>query len=85
MASYNRMKRADREREIADRKAEIAAIDQGTWPRDIDDDFRWGANRYFHDNAEKAAYARKLCMDDVTYLEGIPGRIALGYLQNWEA
>jgi len=85
MVSYNYMKRADRERAIADRKAEIAAVDAGQWPRDLDDEMRWGVNKHFHDRAEKAAYARKLCADEVAYLEGIPARIEAGFLQNWEA
>ena len=85
MASYNLMKRADRDRMLADRKAEIAAIDAGLWPRTIDDDMRWGWARTFHDKAEKAAYARFMCLGDVAYLERIPARIASGELSHWEA
>jgi len=79
MVCYNRIKKADREREIADRKAEIAAIDAGQWPRDIDDEFRWVANRGFAD-----AYARNLCVAEVAYLEAIPARVASGELTGWE-
>ena len=85
MAAYNLMKRMDRERMLADREAEIAAIDAGMWPRNIDDEYRWGAGVTFRDMAEKAAYARKLCVADVQYLNQIPARIAGGYLTNWEA
>ena len=81
---YNRTKSASRQQELADRKDEIAAIDNGTWPRDMDDEYRWGALRSFHDMAEKAAYARSLCTLDVEYLEGIPARIATGELLGWE-
>lgn len=85
MACYNRTKAADRQREITDRKAEITAIDAGTWPRDLDDDMRWGATKTFHDAAEKAAYARALCVDEVAYLQGIPARVQAGELPGWEA
>lgn len=85
MASYNRMKVADRKREIDDRKAEIAAIDAGTWPRDLDDDMRWGICHHFRDAAEHAAYARRMCLDVVDYLEAIPARIKAGELPGWEA
>jgi hypothetical protein len=85
MSSYNYMKRADRERALSERKSEIDAIDAGTWPRDINDDMRWGVLLTFHDRAEKAGYARKCCENEVNYLEGIPARIKAGFLQNWEA
>ncbi len=78
MASYNLMKKTDRDHMLADRRAEIAAVDEGRWPRDINDEMRWGATRTFHDRAEKAAYARRMCMADVTYLDGIPTRPPLG-------
>lgn len=41
MASYNFMKAGDRSRCRADRKAEIAAVREGRWPRDINDEMRW--------------------------------------------
>lgn len=84
MACYNRMKAESRKQEIADRKAEIAAIDNGTWPRNIDDDMRWGPNKTFRDMAEKAQYVRTLCVDEVAYLNGIPPRIVSGELKGWE-
>lgn len=85
MAYYNRTKAESRKQEIADLKAEIAAIDTGKWPRDIDDNMRWGPNKTFHDMAEKAKYVRDLCVKEVGYLEGIPARIAAGELSGWEA
>ncbi len=84
MSCYNRMKNASRQQEITDRKAEIAAIDGGTWPRDMNDEYRWGVNKTFHDMTEKAVYARSLCLTEVEYLEGIPARIAAGELPGWE-
>lgn len=84
MAVYNRMKAADRAREIEDRKAEIVAIDNHTWPRDINDDMRWGANRTFYDVPQKAAWVRALCESEVAYLEGVPSRIEAGELPGWE-
>ena len=84
MASYNLTKKADRARMRADRMAEVAAIDAGQWPRDIDDNMRWGACRTFHDMAEKALYARQMCMTEVEYLDGVPTRIVAGELAGWE-
>ena len=84
MAVYNRMKSASRACEITDRKAELGAIEAGTWPRSLDDDMRWGSQRYFRDMAEKAAYVRPLLEAEITYLEGIPSRIKAGELPGWE-
>lgn len=84
MASYNLMKKADRDRQRSNRMAEVDAIDEGRWPRDINDEMRWGATRTFYDGAEKAAYARRMCMADVAYLDGIPDRITAGELPGWE-
>ena len=44
MASYNLAKAADRERSKADAQAELAALDGGWWPRDANDQHRWGTN-----------------------------------------
>lgn len=82
--AYNRMKSASRQQEIEDRQAEMAAVDNGTWPRDLDDDMRWGVNKSFNDMAERAAWARKMCDLDVQYLRGIPPRIVSGELAGWE-
>ncbi len=80
MSSYNLTKRADRERLVADRRAEIAAIDNGAWPRDINDSFRWSTNT----NRTAAAHARAMCLADIEYAEGIPARISAGELPGWE-
>jgi hypothetical protein len=86
MAIYNRTKADSRKQETADLTAEIAAIDAGVWPRDIDDAMRWGAGQSFASHADKAAYARRLCVDIVDYLQAIPARIASGELGNgWQA
>lgn len=85
MASYNRMKAESRRLEIADLKAELAAIENGTWPRDLNDDFRWGSQRTFHDKAEKAAYVESIITSEIAYLENIPARIESGELSGgWE-
>ena len=85
MSAYNRMKPADRAREVLSLQAELAAIDNGTWPRDLNDDFRWGSQRYFHDKAEKAAYVRGILTSEIAYLENIPARIRSGELSGgWE-
>lgn len=85
MPTYNRMKAESRRQEIADLKAELAAIDNGTWPRDLNDDFRWGSQWYFYDLPEKAAYVKGIITNEVAYLENIPARIVSGELTDgWE-
>ena len=85
MASYNRTKADSRRQEIADLTAEIVAIDAGSWPRDTDDAMRWGVGMSFYSHADKAAHARRMCTGAVSYLQGIPARIAAGELPGWEA
>tara|TARA_R110000868_G_C10890698_1_gene763575 strand:+ start:728 stop:988 length:261 start_codon:yes stop_codon:yes gene_type:complete len=86
MSVYNRTKADSRKQERADRTAEIAAIDSGSWPRDIDDRHRWGVGQTFYSNADHAAYARQQCVSVIDYLDGIPARIASGELGNgWQA
>jgi hypothetical protein len=84
MSCYNRTKAESRQQEIEERKAEIAAIDAGEWPRDLNDDMRWGVFMRFNDMAEKTDYARRLCVETLEYLEGIPARINAGELPGWE-
>ncbi len=87
MACYNRMKAKSRKQEIADRKAEIAAVEDGTWPRDIDDEMRWGSTKTFHDMAEKARYAKDMCNGVLVYMEDLQDRLNAGgdpCLNGWE-
>lgn len=90
MASYNHTKRADRSRSITDHKAEIAAVDGGKWPRDINDQFRWlnAPTRTYNSPREnhkiQAEYAKSMCLTMIEYLEGIPARVAAGELPGWE-
>ena len=85
MSCYNRTKADSRKQETSDRTAEIASIDAGTWPRDIDDEFRWGVGQTFYSHADKASHARAMCVGVISYLHGIPARIAAGELPGWEA
>ena len=78
MAFYNLMRREDRDRLRADRVAEIAAIDSGEWPRSVDDSLRWGSSRYFVDGAERAEYARAMCVAEVEYLDALQKRVEAG-------
>lgn len=90
MSFYNNTKRADRLRCIADRKAELTAIDSGEWPRDYDDLLRWGDtdtnpfSSYQENQRIRAAHAKKMCLLDIRYLEGIPARVLAGELPGWE-
>lgn len=93
MASYNFSKAADRARCRADRQAEIDAVTAGTWPRDINDEYRWlnaPTNRYLsakHNQEIRAEYARKMCQAEIDYLDGVDRRVAEGDpdLAGWEA
>ena len=86
MAIYNFAKAADRARCRAARQAEIAAIDAGTWPRDIDDAMRWGATKCFPSVAARAAFAREMCASEVAYVDGVDARIRAGdpSVSDWE-
>ena len=74
MSSFNFTKSADRARCRAERQAEIDAVKNGTWPRDINDQFRWGAMRHFHDNQEPAEHAAEMCQMDIEYIDGVDKR-----------
>ena len=80
MSFYNRMKAEDRAREIADLQSELDAIDIGIWPRDVNDDVRWGATRSFRDRTEKAAHVRPILIAEIKMLKDIPARIIAGEL-----
>ena len=85
MSFYNRMVAEDRAREIADLQSELDAIALGIWPRDVNDDLRWGATRSFHDRAEKAAHVRPILIAEIKYLKDIPARIIAGELPHgWQ-
>lgn len=64
MASYNLTKAADRERLRVDRQAELDAVEQGIWPRDLDDLMRWTPPR----NVEPHVWAARMCQADLTYI-----------------
>jgi hypothetical protein len=67
MAAYNLMKQEDRKRMREDRLAEIQAVQNGTWPRDIDDSVRWSKGT--------PEYARRMCQDGISYLDDLEFRI----------
>ena len=94
MASYNFTRAADRARCRADRQAEIDAADAGTWPRDINDQFRWvGARPSPYLSAAEhwrvmAEHARACCQWEIAYLLGLDQRSAADddpSLTGWEA
>lgn len=83
MASYNLMKKADRDRMHEDRKAELDAILDGTWPRNLDDQMRWTAPR----GTDTIDWAKRMCLGDMAYLDNLEQRIAAGAegLEGYEA
>lgn len=78
MASYNFMKRADRDRCRKARRLEIASVGDKTWPRDRNDAMRWGATKTFADSQERAEHAKAMCEAEVAYLDDLDRRIATG-------
>ena len=78
MASYNLAKAADRERSKADAQAELAALDGGWWPRDANDQHRWGTN----DRTRIRAFLES----SLAYLVSVGERIQAGDpdLAGWE-
>lgn len=92
MSSYNFARRADRDRCRADRQAEIDAVVEGRWPRNLDDEYRWlnaPVNPYLsaaHNAKIRADYARSMCEAEINYLNDVDARIAAGdeSLAGWE-
>jgi len=78
MAFYNLMRAGDRQRKRARREAELAAVREGRWPRDIDDQMRWSKGT--------PEYAARMCQADLDYLDDVERRIADGDpdLAGWE-
>lgn len=67
---YNRMKAADRKENQKDLRAELKAIEDGTWPRDLNDQLRYGR--------PDATYVKKLVEIELAYLEDLENRIIQG-------
>ncbi len=70
MPSYDLTKAADRARFRQDHADELAAIEQGKWPRDTADAVRWVTT-----DPEVVARA---CRDAVRYIDDLERRIAAG-------
>ena len=75
MAFYDLRKAEDRERMRQERQAELTAINEGRWPRDINDSMRWNPGYGYTHKPEK--WAAKMCKADIEYLglkdkEGFP-------------
>lgn len=71
MSSYNLLKAADRERLRQDRQAELDAVENGTWPRDLNDLMRWSPPRR-RDGTHTVApaiWAARMCKLDLAYVE----------------
>ena len=74
MSGYNLMKPADRARYKADHQAELEAVQQGKWPRDLADSLRW----VHYPTGQQAEYAGKMCRAGINYIEDLERRIAAG-------
>lgn len=83
MASYNFMKREDRERCRKDRQEELDAVENKRWPRDINDTMRW-LNCPVSEAA--AQYAAKMCRYEIKWLDDIEHRLSMNdpSLNGWE-
>ncbi len=70
MSSYNLTHAADRARYRVDHLDELEAIEQGRWPRDVDDALRW--------TRMDPEHAARMCRAAVDYIDGLERRIAAG-------
>ena len=84
MACYNLMLKQDRDKLRQERTAELRAVQDGTWPRSIDDSMRWlnaptdGLARPEVNRRLRAEYAARMCQADLNYLKDLEKRIASG-------
>ena len=74
MSSYNMLKKADRHRELQERKDELLAVQEGRWPRNLDDTYRWSPQRSY----TGSEWAARVCTSQIAYLEDLEKRIAAG-------
>ena len=93
MAAYNFTKRADRDLCRAVRQTELDAVNNGVWPRDINDLMRWlhAPTSCFlspaHNQDIQREYTARMCRAEIDYLDGVDRRVAEGdpELAGWEA
>jgi len=71
MSSYNLGKPEDRNRYRQDHASELAAVEEGSWPRDINDQMRWIRD-------PSPVYAAKMCRFAIAYIDDLEARIARG-------
>ena len=64
MPSYNLYRADSREELRAERQAELTAVIEGRWPRNLDDFFRWSAPA----STSPAEYAARMCRGELAYL-----------------
>jgi hypothetical protein len=91
-AFRNATKARARAEERADLRSELEAITAGTWPRTIDDLFRWGGARtspYLSARENQRIvreHAASCCRRRLAYLDGVERRLAAGDpdLKGWE-
>jgi hypothetical protein len=69
MPAYNLAKPDGREALRADRQSELDAIENGSWPRDLNDHMRWSPPR----NVAPADWAARMCKADLAYLSAKEG------------
>lgn len=79
MSCYNLMKKADREQYRADHQAELDAVNDGTWPRNINDQMRWI-------QGSGPEYAARCCKSAIEGINDTERRLAAGDpdLKCWE-
>lgn len=74
MPSYDLRRKNDRDTLRAERTAELAATQDGTWPRDLNDAMRWSP-RHGSDPRREAA---RFCAHDLAWLDDLEARLAAG-------
>lgn len=72
MSAYNLMKVADRKRLQEECVAELLAVKEGRWPRDLNDLGRWIVCPLDRTPAQHAAAC---CQNELDYLDGVDARL----------
>ena len=84
MPSYNLQNAASRAQYRAGYEAELAAAQDGTWPRDLNDQMRWqNLPKMPYDppevvQAAHRAYVARICKQELDYLDDLERRIRAG-------
>jgi hypothetical protein len=66
----NSSKQEDRDQIRSEREDEIAAVDAGEWPRNLNDRMRWSKGT--------PEWAKQMCQADIAYIDDLETRLDRG-------